>query len=266
MARAPDFPSAHRKNFPPDALMNSKLMKLVSALAISPAKARLVAEKCRQRITAQTPGLSEREIQARVLDDIAKRYAKRASLSGGGTALASIVPGIGTAVTLLAGGSSDLILCAKLEIDMILCLCMALNGEKISDEEAKRLAYVVALAGMLEKNVSGPTASPRVSGLVSGLVKKYLARSARKTAQKLLKTASLTFAKKSFAKALPFGVGVGTSAAVNYALMRWAARQARSLLERERAESGRDKAGRVKSGHEESGRAKAGHERQLRTS
>lgn len=126
---------------------DSALMKVVQAIAISPEDARAVVQQYEDQLFSQQPSISAQQVQELVVKKIIDRYAKMAAATGGATALAGVVPGIGTAVAMVGGSAADVSACIKLQIDMTMCLAMAIN-KGLSNEDAKHLSFMIALLAL----------------------------------------------------------------------------------------------------------------------
>lgn len=207
---------------------DSALMKIVQAIAISPEDARAVVEGYEKQLRSQKPNISAQQVQDQVVEKVVARYANMAAASGGATALAGVVPGIGTAVAMVGGGAADVSACLKLQVDMTMCLAMAIN-KGLSNEDAKHLSLMIALFGTLEQAASaGATRIASKAGVK--LLNQYLKGPALITIKELFKRVGIQFAKTSAAKAIPFGVGVVIGSTANYALTRYVGRCAIECL------------------------------------
>ncbi|MGF6348133.1 hypothetical protein [Variovorax sp. W2I14] len=207
---------------------DSSIMKMVQAIAMSPDDARAVVEKYKKQVKKAKPGLSEAEVGEIVCSKLISHYSKLAGTVGGATALAGVVPGVGTAVSLVGGTLADISACIKFQVDMCLCLALAVNGE-ITNEDAKNMSFIIALWGALEQSGSkGATALASKAGVK--MLNKYLKGPALATIKELFKKIGIEFTKKGAAKAIPFGVGVVIGAGANYALTRYVGKNALDTL------------------------------------
>jgi hypothetical protein len=206
----------------------SSLMKMVEAIAISPQDARIVAQQYETQARQLRPDSSDKDIQKLVTDKIISRYSKLAASSGAATALPGAIPGVGTAVSMIGGGLVDVSVCVKLQIDMTMCLAMAINGS-LSNEDAKHMSYIIALYGSLEQMGSaGATKIASKAGV--RMVNQYLTGATLVTIKELFKKIGITFTQKAAAKAIPFGVGVIIGGGANYALTRYVGSAARDTF------------------------------------
>jgi hypothetical protein len=158
---------------------------------------------------------------------IISRYATYSAALGAGTAAPGIIPGWGTA--LMAGGAvADLGATIKLQCDMTLCL-VTLYRESLSRDDQIHLAMVMALAGSAQQFAAG-TGKEFAEKAAAKLVLKYLQGPTLQFIKMLFKKVAITFTQKWAAKAIPFGIGVGVSAAANYALTQAVGRVSRKIL------------------------------------
>lgn len=206
----------------------SSLMKMVEAIAISPQDARVVAEQYQAQARKRYPGHTDEEIVRIVSDKIIGRYSKLAASTGAATAVPGAIPGIGTAISIIGGGLVDVSACMKLQIDMTMCLAMAING-KLSNEDAKHMSYIIALSGSLEQMTSsGATKLASVAGV--RMVKRYLTGGTLVAIKEMFKAVGIKFTQKAAVKVVPFGVGIIVGGSGNYMLTRYVGRTARDMF------------------------------------
>ncbi|MBX8572334.1 MULTISPECIES: EcsC family protein [Pseudomonas] len=207
---------------------SSSLMKMVEAIAISPQDARELVAQYKAQAVSASPSASEQKIEDAVVDKIISRYSKLAATSGAATALPGIVPGIGTAVSAVGGGLADISVCMKLQIDMTMCLAVAING-KMSNEDAKHMSYIIALYGSLEQ--MGSTSATKLASQAGvRMVKQYLKGPTLQVIKELFKKIGITFTQKAAAKVIPFGIGVVVGGTANYALTKYVGKTARDTF------------------------------------
>lgn len=206
----------------------SLLMKAVEAIAIAPEEARSIAERYETQLRLSDPDISQREVTDRVVEKIISRYAKMAAASGGATSLTGVIPGVGTVAAMLGGGAVDMTVCMKLQIDMTMCLCMTINKE-MTNEDAKHMSFIIALAGSLEQAAS-TTGAEIATKAASKVVENTLKGATLKTVKELFKMIGITFTKKAFQRAIPFGIGAAIGTASNYALTSFVGKVAKDVL------------------------------------
>jgi uncharacterized protein (DUF697 family) len=144
---------------------------------------------------------------------------------GGATALPGIIPGLGTAITMVPGTLADLTVSMKLQVDMCMCLA-ATFGYDIESEDASYLSFLIAAGGALEK--AGVSTGTKV-GSKAGvrLLKQILRGAALKAVKGAFRKVGITFTRKALEKALPFGVGVAVTGGADYVLTRYVGKQAK---------------------------------------
>lgn len=206
----------------------SSLMKMVEAIAISPEDARVVVQQYESQARLSRPNFSDRDIQKLVTEKIISRYSKLAATTGAATALPGAIPGVGTAISMIGGGLVDASVCMKLQIDMTMCLGMAINGS-MSNEDAKHMSYIIALYGSLEQMGSaGATKIASKAGV--RMVNQYLTGSTLTIIKEFFKKIGISFTQKAAAKAIPFGIGAVIGGGANYALTRYVGHAARDTF------------------------------------
>lgn len=217
-----------------DGTSSSSLMKVVEAIAISPQDARAVVQQYEAQVRRSRPNSLNNEIQKLVTDKIISRYSKLAATSGAATALPGIIPGIGTVASAIGGGITDVSVCMKIQIDMTMCLGMAINGS-MTNEDAKHMSYIIALSGSLEH--MGSAGATRIASKAGvRMANQYLTGSTLVVIKELFKKVGITFTKKAFMKAIPFGVGAAIGGAANYALTQYVGKEARDTFYLDMAE------------------------------
>ena len=206
----------------------SVLMKIVEAISISPQDARALVAQYEVQARRANDGVSDTHINKLVTDKIITRYSKMAAASGAATSLAGVVPGVGTAVAAVGGGMADLSVCMKLQIDMTMCLAMAINAE-LTNEDAKHMSIIIALSGSLEQLVTD--SGTRIASKAGvRMVNKYLSGAVLQTIKELFKLVGISFTKKAAAKVIPFGIGVVIGASANYKLTQYVGNTARTMF------------------------------------
>lgn len=207
---------------------SSSLMKMVEAIAISPENARELVTQYEKQARKSLPKATDKKILDAVCDKIISRYSRLAATSGATTSIPGAIPGIGTAVAMLGGGATDISICMKLQIDMTMCLAVAINGN-LSNEDAKHMSYIIALYGSLEQmGSSGATKLASKAGV--RMVKQYLTGPTLKTIKQLFQKIGISFTQKATAKAIPFGIGIIIGGSANYALTKYVGNTARKTF------------------------------------
>lgn len=203
-------------------------MKVVEAIAITPEDARTLVNQYKEQALKSSPSITDAAIQKLVTDKIIQRYSKLAASSGAVTSIPGAVPGVGTAIGMIGGGGVDVSVCIKLQVDMTMCLAIAIN-DGLSNEDAKHMSYIIALYGSLEQMGSaGATKLATKAGV--RMVNKYLTGATLTTIKELFKRIGIEFTKKATLKAIPFGVGIIIGGGANYALTRYVGKVARETF------------------------------------
>lgn len=216
---------------------SERLLKFVQAIAISPADAKRVVARLRKQSERRYRG-SAAGHDGRVADAVVARYCRFAATSGGLTALAGVVPGIGTAAAMVGGSATDIAVSMKLQVDMCICLAETF-GYDVAEPDARYLAFLIAAGGALER--AGVESGVRVASRAGvNLLRRYMRGAALQVLKELFKKLGVTFTRKALEKALPFGVGVAFGASGNYAMTRFVGGQAKQwfLLDRDTPSEG----------------------------
>lgn len=207
----------------------SRLQKVVEAIAITPEAAHEFVDGYRRSFKDKT-GSSPQSLadKARIAKRIIRRYAAYAGTSGALTALPGTIPGIGTALAIVGGGTADVAITLKIQIDMCMCL-VDLYGEQLSAEDKKHLAFVLALGSSVEQlaSTAGKKAAEEAA---KRMVYQYLKGPALVTVKSLFKKIGIIFTQKAAGKAIPGGVGVLISGGANYGLTSFVGSVAISML------------------------------------
>lgn len=210
----------------------SRLLKAVQSIAIKPHDARTMVEKYFAQIGGDggkggkggKPDASRQAHQEAVAKMIVRRYCRLAASSGGATALAGVIPGLGTAVTMIGGGLTDTAVCMKLQVDMCICLAAAF-GWDLDSEDTNHLCYLIAAGCTLEK--AGVETTTRIASKAGvNMLRQYLKGAALRAVKEFFKKLGIIFTRKALEKAIPFGIGVVIGSSANYALTKYVGAQA----------------------------------------
>ena len=209
------------------------LLQAVQAIAISPADAAALVSNYRRQSDEAHPNYSSERHQNRVADKIVSRYARLAGFSGGLTGLAGSIPGIGTAIAIIGGGTIDTAVCMKLQVDMCMCLAAAF-GYDITKEDTKHLAFLISAGATVEQVVT--TTGTRIASEAGvRMLRQYLKGAALVAVKQAFRRIGIVFTRKAAEKALPFGIGVAVGSSTNYALAKYVGSQAKGwfILDRD---------------------------------
>jgi hypothetical protein len=215
---------------------DSSLMKFVQAIAISPEDARVVVKQYEAQIREAEPDISDLDVQNIIVDKIVSRYSKLAAASGGATSLPGIIPGVGTAVSAVGGSMADISACIKFQVDMTMCLAIAINKE-LNNEDAKHLSFIIALSGTLEQGAKEGAAKLATKASVR-LIQEHLKGATLTIIKELFKRVGIVFTKKAAVKVIPFGIGVLVGAGFNYTLTKYVGKIAIDTLRIHKDEMG----------------------------
>ncbi len=159
-----------------------------------------------------------------VAKKIIKRYSKLAAASGGATSLAGVVPGIGTVVSMVGGGLTDVAVTMKFQVDMTMCLAVT-YGYDLTNEDARHLSFLIAGVGALEQ-MATTSGQEFLSKSTIKMTNIYLKGATLKATKEVFAKIGVTFTKKALQKAIPFGIGVLIGSSANYALSNYVGNKA----------------------------------------
>lgn len=206
------------QNFETDEA-GSRLLKGVQAIAIGAPEAKEMVEKHMRRGRSRRPEASDEELRDHVARRIVDRYARLAATSGAATALAGVIPGLGTALAMVGGGLTDALMCMKFQVDM--CYCLAgVYGYDLESEDAKHLAFLIAAGGATQR-AGGEVVVQIGSKAGVRLVRQYLKGATLIVIRAFFRRLGIVFSRKALEKAIPFGVGVAVGSSANYAMTRY---------------------------------------------
>ncbi len=203
----------------------SRWLRAIELIAISPEDAQAIAKRYLDQSKDRFPADEYWRHQLRAADKIISRYSRLAGMVGTASGLPGIIPGMGTAVAIVGGGTADYLICMKLQVDMCLCLAAAFDYD-ITSEDGKHLVFLIAATGAAQH--AGVETGARV-GSKAGvrMIHQYLRGPALQAVKQAFRTVGITFTRKSLVKAIPFGVGASIGGAANYLLTRYVGRQAK---------------------------------------
>lgn len=212
---------------------DDRLLRAVRLVSISAEDAKMLVARLFEQSRKQRPNDDDAAHQEHVADHLVSRYAKLAATSGGLTALAGVIPGIGTAVAMVGGGATDALVGMKLQVDMCRCMAEAF-GHDLLEVDVQHLTFIIAAGGTLEK--AGVETGVRIASKAGvNMVRQYLKGAALQAVKELFQKVGIIFTRKALEKAVPFGFGVVLGAGGDYALTKYVGRQAKKwfVLDRE---------------------------------
>ena len=171
----------------------------------------------------------EEDIKELVANKVIKNYSYMSAFSGGTTALAGVIPGLGTVVSVAGGTTADVALCMKFQIEMTMALAHIYDHD-ILEEEEKRLCFIIAGLGAV--NQAAQKGVKEVgSKAFTKMVQQYLKGSNLVAVKEIFKRVGITFTRKSLEKAIPFGIGVVIGFTVNKTLSWYVGVRARDYFQ-----------------------------------
>ena len=169
------------------------------------------------------------DIRELVANKVIQNYSYMAAFSGGTTALAGVVPGLGTVAAVLGGTTADVALCMKFQIEMTMALAHIYDHD-ILEEEERRLCFIIAGLGAI--NQAGQKGAKEVgSKAFTKMVQQYLKGPTLAAVKEIFKKVGITFTRKGLEKAIPFGVGVIVGFTVNKTLSWYIGVRARDFFQ-----------------------------------
>jgi hypothetical protein len=198
---------------------------VVEAIAISPEEAMATVDGYMSQSWKRHPTDSEWDHKIRVADKIIQRYSKYAMVVGAATGLPAVVPGLGTLVSAAGSAVADAAVSMKLQVDMCMCLAQVF-GNDVSTDEGRYLAFLIAATGSVQREVDEDGVRVGSEAGVD-MVRSYLRGAALQAVKQAFRKFGVSFTRKAFQKAIPFGVGVFIGGSANYALTRHVGREAK---------------------------------------
>ncbi len=146
------------------------------------------------------------DIKDLVAEKIISNYSYYAAFSGGATALSSVIPGLGTVIATTGGATADTAVCMKFQIEMTMAIATVYE-HNILDEEERRLCYILAALGTINKAAKDGAKQVGTKAFIS-MAQRYLKGATLTAVKELFRKVGLTFTRKALEKAAPFGIGV----------------------------------------------------------
>lgn len=170
---------------------------------------------------------NEEEMLDRIANKIISKYSYYAAYSGGVTALAAVVPGIGTAVAVTGGISSDIVMCMKFQIEMTMAIA-SLYGHVITNEEEKKICFLIAGIGTINKTAQAAAKKTGASATIK-ITKEYLKGASLQLVKEIFKKVGITFTRKALERSIPFGIGVVIGFSANKGLTYYIGKKAKEF-------------------------------------
>ena len=214
-----------------DSEEKSTFLKAVELVVADPKKIKDEAKSLMEKYKTQNPNKSDKEIRDKVVEKIISNYSYYSAFSGGATALSSIVPGLGTAIAMVGGGSADAVITIKFQIEMTMALA-TVYGHNILNEESKRLCFMIAGLGAISE-VAKEGGKQLGSKAFISMTNQYLKGATLTTLKEIFKLVGGTFTKSALTKAIPFGVGVVIGFSANKGFTWYVGSKAKDYFESE---------------------------------
>ena len=183
------------------------LLRAIDLVLAEPAEikkeAEALHEKFRERYGDEK---SDEEIADMAAGKVVSNYSYYTAFVGGATALAGIVPGLGTVISTFGGALADTALSMKFQVEMTMAIAVV-YGHDITVEEKKRLCFIIAGLGAINHAAkdSGKVVGARA---FTRMVHQYLWGSTLIAVKEIFRKIGVRFTRTAFEKAIPFGVGV----------------------------------------------------------
>ena len=207
----------------------SWLVRLINSLAISADDAYALARSYRQRSERRYPDDIPEAHRDRIARAIIKRYAKMGCHFG--RCIGSSRDGarnFGTALAILGGGSVDVGVCLKLQVDMCRCLAGRYNYD-LTSEDAKHISMLLAFFGTIESLGGSAGAALGTKAGVS-MLRMYLRGTVLRTLKGAFSSIGVKFTRKALEKSTPFGIGIIIGAGINYGITHYVGNTAKALV------------------------------------
>jgi hypothetical protein len=156
------------------------------------------------------------DIKDLVAAKIISNYSYYAAFSGGASALAGVIPGLGTVIATFGGATADTALGMKFQVEMAMALA-TLYEHNILEAEERRLCFIVAALGTISKAAKEGAKQLGTKAFIS-MARQYLKGATLVTVKQLFRRVGVTFTRKALEKAAPFGAGVVISFTANKGL------------------------------------------------
>lgn len=171
----------------------------------------------------------DEDIKELVANKVIQNYSYLSAFGGGATALAGVIPGLGTVVAAVGGSTADVALSMKFQVEMTMALAHIYDHD-ILEEEERRLCFIIAGLGALNQ-ATQKGAKEVGSKAFTKMVQQYLKGSSLVAVKEVFKKVGVTFTRKSIEKAIPFGIGVIVGFTVNKTLSWYVGVRARDFFQ-----------------------------------
>lgn len=205
------------------------LLKAIEIVLAEPAEIKKESENLLKKYEQRySDSKSSDEINKLVVDKIISNYSYYTAFVGGATALAGVVPGLGTVIATFGGATADAALSMKYQIEMTMALA-TVYGHNIEVEEQKRLCLIVAGLGAINEAAKGAGKQIGTKAFVK-MTQQYLKGATLQAVKQIFKKVGITFTRKAAEKAAPFGIGVIIGFSANKGLTWYVGSKARDFF------------------------------------
>lgn len=204
------------------------LLKAIDLMLANPKDIHRESQALLAKFAEAHSGKSQDDVRHLTAKKIISNYSYYSAFAGGATALAGVVPGIGTAVATFGGATADAALSMKYQIEMTMAIA-SVYGHNILLEEQKRICMVVAGLGAINETVKEGGKALGAKAFVK-MTEQYLKGSTLAAVKEIFKKVGVTFTRKAAEKAIPFGVGVVISFSANKGLTWYIGGKAREFF------------------------------------
>lgn len=205
-----------------------KLLQAIEMILAKPEDIKQESLNLISKIERANPEKSEADIRRIASEKIISNYSYFAAFVGGTTALAGVIPGIGTAVAVTGGASADVVASMKFQIEMTMAIS-TVYGHDILMEEEKRICYVIAGLGAINEAAKEGGKAVGSKAFIS-LVRENLKGASLQAVKEIFKKVGITFTRTALEKAIPFGVGVVIGFSANKGLTWYVGSKARDFF------------------------------------
>lgn len=204
-----------------------KLLQAIELILANPEDIKRESLLLMDKIKKANYDKQESDIRQIASEKIISNYSYYAAFAGGTTALTGVIPGIGTAVAV-GGGAADAVASMKFQIEMTMALA-TIYGHDILVEEEKRLCYIIAGLGAISEAAKEGGKTVGSKAFVK-LVQQHLKGTTLQAVKEIFKKLGITFTRKAFEKAIPFGIGVVIGFSANKGLSWYIGSKARDFF------------------------------------
>lgn len=205
------------------------LLKAIELVLADPAEIRKEAISLIQEYQRRFSGSqSDDEIKASVAEKIISNYSYYTAFIGGATALAGVVPGLGTVISAFGGATADAALSMKYQIEMTMAIATVYD-HNIEIEEEKRLCFIIAGLGTINEGAKEGGKAIGSKAFVK-MTQQYLKGATLQAVKEIFKKVGITFTRKAAEKAIPFGIGVVIGFSANKVLTWYVGNKAKDFF------------------------------------